>query len=70
MGLTLANRHRLSARKLLRRHGWSVQVPVRRAIERDDAAIEVWKTEVWPEIKGLRRTWAPTSALRTRRDKG
>jgi transposase len=37
--------------KLLRRHGWSCQVPVRQAMERDEAAIAVWKAEVWPEIK-------------------
>ncbi|MEU1276596.1 winged helix-turn-helix domain-containing protein [Streptomyces sp. NPDC005799] len=30
--------------KLLRWHGWSAQVPVRRALERDEEAIEVWKT--------------------------
>lgn len=52
--------------KPLRRHGWSAQVPLRRAIERDDEAIEVWKAEAWPQVKGLRRTWAPTSASRTR----
>lgn len=34
--------------KLLRRHGWSAQVPLRRAVERDDESIEVWKAEVWP----------------------
>ena len=37
--------------KLMRRHGWSAQVPVRQAMERDDAAVAVWKAEVWPEIK-------------------
>ncbi|MFD9825508.1 winged helix-turn-helix domain-containing protein [Streptomyces violascens] len=52
--------------RLLRRHGWSCQVPVRRALERDEAAIEVWKTEVWPRVKVPRTTWAPTSASRTR----
>lgn len=52
--------------KLLRRHGWSCQVPVRRALERDEAAIEVWKAEVWPRVKVPRTTWAPTSASRTR----
>jgi transposase len=36
--------------KLLRRHGWSSQVPVRRASERDDGAIEAWKKEVWPQV--------------------
>ena len=28
---------------LLRRRGWSAQMGARRAIERDDGAIEVWK---------------------------
>jgi transposase len=43
-------------RKLMRRHGWSCQVPVRQAMERDDAAVALWKAEVWPQIKGLRAT--------------
>ncbi|WP_436846685.1 IS630 family transposase [Streptomyces massasporeus] len=29
--------------RLLKRHGWSWQQPTRRAIERDDDAVEVWK---------------------------
>nr|WP_263407602.1 winged helix-turn-helix domain-containing protein [Microbispora bryophytorum] len=33
---------------LLRRNGWSCQRPARRRIERNEAAIEVWKKEVWP----------------------
>jgi hypothetical protein len=37
--------------KLLRRNGWACQQPVRRAIERDDAAVEVWKKQVWPQAK-------------------
>lgn len=56
--------------KLLRRHGWSAQVPAHRAVERDDAAVEVWKDEVWPRVKGPRRTWAPTSASRTKQARG
>ena len=48
--------------KLMRRHGWSCQVPVRQAMERDEAAVAVWKDQVWPDIKGPRATWAPTSA--------
>ncbi|KJY40865.1 transposase [Streptomyces sp. NRRL B-1568] len=56
--------------KLLRRHGWSAQVPVRWAIERDDEEIEVWKREVWPLIKQPRATWAPMSASRTRQGRG
>ncbi|MEU3282763.1 winged helix-turn-helix domain-containing protein, partial [Streptomyces antibioticus] len=54
----------------LKRHGWSCQVPVRHAIERDEEAIEMWKDEVWPRLKGPRRTWAPISASRTRQARG
>ncbi|MFB4272926.1 winged helix-turn-helix domain-containing protein [Nonomuraea sp. GTA35] len=52
--------------KLLRRHGWSVQVPARRAIERDEQAIVLWKAEVWPAAKPPRRTWVPTCASKPR----
>jgi putative transposase len=55
---------------LMRRHGWSCQVPVRRAMERDEEAIAVWKAGVWPDIKGLRATWAPGSASRMRQARG
>jgi transposase len=44
---------------LLHRIGWSVQVPARRAAERDEAAIAAWREETWPVVKGPRRTWAP-----------
>ena len=50
---------------LLHRIGWSVQVPARRAAERDEAAIAAWREETWPVVKGRRRTWAPGSASRT-----
>ncbi|MEU9397999.1 winged helix-turn-helix domain-containing protein [Streptomyces sp. NPDC048324] len=33
-------------RQLLKRHGWPRQQPARRAIERDDEAVEPWKKEV------------------------
>jgi putative transposase len=56
--------------KLMRRHGWSCQVPVRQALERDEDAVAVWKAEVWPDIKAPRATWVPSSASRTRRDRG
>jgi transposase len=50
---------------LLHRIGWSVQVPARRAAERDEDQIARWREETWPVIKGRRRTWAPGSASRT-----
>ncbi|MGX1488098.1 transposase [Streptomyces tendae] len=37
--------------KLMRRNGWSCQQPVRRVIERDDEAVEMWKKQVWPQVK-------------------
>ena len=56
--------------KLLRRHGWSCQVPVRQAMERDEEAIAVWKAEVWPRVKAPRATWAPPPVSRKRQGRG
>ena len=52
---------------LLHRIGWSVQVPARRAAERDEARIAAWREETWPVVKGRRRTWAPGWSSRTSR---
>ncbi|MBT2509813.1 winged helix-turn-helix domain-containing protein [Streptomyces sp. ISL-98] len=52
--------------RLLKRHGWSWQQPARRAIERDDEAVELWKKEVWPRVKAPRRSAGPGSSARTR----
>lgn len=50
---------------LLHRIGWSPQVPVHRAVERDEEAITTWIKETWPAVKSPRRPLAPGSALRT-----
>jgi transposase len=50
---------------LLHRIGWSVQVPARRAAERDEARVAAWRKEAWPVVKGPRRTWGPGSVSRT-----
>jgi transposase len=50
---------------LLHRIGWSVQVPARRAAERDEARIAAWREETWPVVKGRRRTWAAGSSSKT-----
>ncbi|MFJ5032525.1 winged helix-turn-helix domain-containing protein [Streptomyces sp. NPDC088560] len=34
--------------RLLHRHGWSWQCPARRALERDEQAVGLWKKDVWP----------------------
>ena len=40
--------------RLLRRLGWTLQRPARRAAERDEAAIARWRAQEWPRIKGGR----------------
>ncbi|MFD7903017.1 winged helix-turn-helix domain-containing protein [Kitasatospora sp. NPDC059747] len=52
--------------RLLKRHGWSWQAPARRALERDEHAVELWKQEVWPRVKALRWRSEPGSSSRTR----
>ncbi|WP_411142198.1 winged helix-turn-helix domain-containing protein [Streptomyces sp. x-80] len=52
--------------RLLKRRGWSWQAPARRALERDEHAVELWKKEVWPQVKAPRRRSAPGSSSRTR----
>ena len=46
--------HRYStaqASRLLRQMGWSCQKPARRAGERDEQAIRIWKQRRWPALK-------------------
>jgi putative transposase len=50
---------------LLHRIGWSVQVPARRAAERDEQRIAAWREETWPVVKGRRRIWVPGWSSRT-----
>ena len=53
--------------KLLRAAGWSVQKPVRRASQRDEAAIEAWYAERWPALKrGPTRRGGPSSGSTSR----
>ncbi|WP_406734008.1 winged helix-turn-helix domain-containing protein [Streptomyces sp. NBC_01794] len=54
--------------RLLKRHGWPWQAPARRALERDEHAVELWKKEVWPRVKGSRRSPGRGSSSRTRPD--
>ena len=53
--------------KLLRALGWSVQKPIERASQRNEAAIEAWQTERWPALKkGLTRRGEPSSGSTNR----
>jgi transposase len=41
--------------RLLKRLGWTPQVPITRAIQRDEEAIERWRVESWPRSKARAR---------------
>ena len=53
---------------VLRRLGWTPQMPVHRAAERDEDAIASWRRRQWPAGKGSRAGWARGSASPTRQD--
>lgn len=57
--------HRDHVGRLMHALGWSHQKPARRALERNEAAIEAWKRKAWPRIKKTPRGWAPTSSSST-----
>lgn len=40
--------------RLLKTLGWTPQRPIERASQRDEAAIETWRTQHWPELKKKR----------------
>lgn len=42
--------HKGHVARLLKGLQWTPQTPIRRAIQRDEAAIERWRDEVWPEL--------------------
>ena len=43
--------HPAHVSRLLRSVGWSVQRPIRRATQRDEAAVAAWYAERWPALK-------------------
>ena len=55
--------HRDHVGRLLRACGWSQQKPLRRALQRDEAAIAHWREERWPEIKKKPKRKATPSSL-------
>ncbi len=48
-----ARYHKGHVSRLLQEMRWTPQTPIRRAIQRDEAAIAWWRAEVWPDL--LRR---------------
>lgn len=43
--------HKDHVGRLLQELGWTPQVPIRRAIQRDEEAIERWREEAWPDLQ-------------------
>ncbi len=54
--------------QMLRRHGWSHQIPARRALERDEEAVAGWVKETWPQVEAPRRRSRPGSSSKTKQD--
>jgi|SRR5665213_3355723 len=42
--------HKDHVGRLLKELWWTPQIPIKRAIQRDEEAIERWRVEVWPEL--------------------
>ena len=47
--------HKDHVGRLLKELRWTPQVPITRAVQRDERAIEHWRDEVWPELQGRAR---------------
>src|SRR4051794_9870519 len=43
--------HKDHVGRLLKELHWTPQVPIRRAIQRDEEAIQRWRAEVWPDLQ-------------------
>ena len=54
--------HPVHVGRLLKAIRWSPQQPMRRARQRDEAAIARWRQETWPALKGGRRPRANASS--------
>ncbi|MER6076250.1 winged helix-turn-helix domain-containing protein [Streptomyces sp. NPDC001817] len=52
------------ATRLMRRPGFTPQVPARRAAERDEQAVTAWKEAAWAEVKAPGRPVTASSASR------
>lgn len=43
--------HKGHVSRLLRELGWTPQIPIRRATQRDEVAIRHWRAAVWPDLR-------------------
>jgi transposase len=60
--------HRDHIGRLMASLGWTYQKPERKALERNEAAIENWKRTEWPRVKKTPHGWVPTSSSLTNQD--
>jgi transposase len=54
--------HRAHVCRILKKIGWSVQKPVEKATQRDEAAIKEWSEQRWPHLKKKPRKKAVKSS--------
>jgi transposase len=47
--------HKGHVSRLLKELRWTPQVPITRAVQRDEEAIERWRAEAWPELRARAR---------------
>ena len=52
--------HKHHVARILKEIGWTPQVPITRAIQRDEEAIRRWRERDWPQLKSATtcRSWA------------
>ena len=43
--------HKDHVSRLLKELGWTPQIPITRAVQRDEEAITSWRADVWPELR-------------------
>ena len=55
--------HRDHIGRLMASLGWSYQKPEKRALQRDEMAIEEWRRTQWPRVKKTLCGWVPISHL-------
>lgn len=60
--------HRDHVGRLMAALGWSYQKPDKRALARDEQAIQAWKRKQWPRIKKTLHGWVPISCSSTNPD--
>jgi transposase len=59
--------HKAHVSRLLKRLHWTPQMPIERATQRDEAVIEPWRLQVWPQLKKRRTSKAGLLYLWTSR---